>query len=162
MSSKTIFLVTIFIFSTHAQTEEPKPDTKHCGEYGFRCINAQEYEICPDLSEPDATLTDSGSCTEEMRCDEENPAFCSLSESGDTKCDEKGKREVISYDDDVVYKEHNDINLNFMEDGVEECEEEHSSTTETPDTLCKSFDMDIAKMFSNPHDCEHIGYFPGK
>lgn len=188
MSNQTVLLL-IFVFYYY-QFSLTTAQATHCGEYGFRCVNQREYEICDQslsLSEQESNNTDTHliitrSCLEDMRCDEENPAYCSPPETDATRCDSSKDKRYVDFrsnskrnDDDYkteddpteIYHEHDDINLNFMdvEDGINEWEFEtqiSSSTTETPEAFCKSFDMDIARMFSNPHDCERIGYFPGK
>ena len=57
--------------------EEPTA-AKHCGQYGFRCVEFTTFEICnePDLDgnvEPDEVHH----CPSETICDEDNPSYCS-------------------------------------------------------------------------------------
>lgn len=205
MSSHTVLLLTFIFYynfsllpSTVAQTVPTEQQEKHCGEYGFRCVNIREYEICSIPSEQEANEAETPlitrSCVEGMICDEENPSFCSPPEQCDLMKSKryvvddlmsvKNKNDDYKIEDEYVYSDrrldnndatdhyndiyrvHDDINLNFidMDDGINEWELEDTITTstETTDDFCKRMDLDIAKMFSTPHDCEQIAYFPGK
>lgn len=198
MSFQTVLLLIFLFYYRFASTITAE---KHCGEYGFRCVNTHEYEICPlpseeeeEANQAEGPLT-TRSCTEGMTCDEENPSYCSPSEQTKKQCEcdlMKSKRRVVADyhlmsdknnndykiedeyvyaergldDDDTnneIYRVHDDINLNFID--MDDEPDDFETTTETTNNdneYCKSMDMDIAKMFSNPHDCTRIAYFPGR
>lgn len=169
MSIKTFLLLFYCLITwSGAQT------TNNCGEYGFRCINLHEYVMCPINDEENSTanIEISRSCTENMTCDEENPSFCSPSSSED-ECGKVMKRDLSDkIESEYVYSEgsnddygenfhvHDEINLNFFDEDEEEMSLE-TTTAAMDDEFCKKLDQDILKVFSNPHDCQRIGYFPG-
>lgn len=60
-----------------ATTTEPPPIL--CGQYGFRCIDDQYYQVCPltDINGHREEPNIVHECQEELVCDEDNNAYCS-------------------------------------------------------------------------------------
>lgn len=164
------------LISGSNQQYQPTQASEHCGQYGFRCVDVESFQICtyPDLD----GITDAPEvvhkCLDHNVCDEDNPAYCTpldkteneSKEKPTEKCEKKifGKRSQVSQKTNVI-RSSNDIrrdqiligrnfgdNLNIR--NTFDNEDEITTTTTTTDYDYPSFKY-------HQFECENFGYFPG-
>lgn len=124
------------------ETEAPK----HCGQYGFRCVEKHSFEICnaPDSDgylDPDEVHN----CAKDTACDEDNPAYCSPEDEsffkvGSCRSIRNANNMKLALHDDID-NEENEPDLTTIvsttdKDELNNCEEE--KYTEAPAFECEA------------------------
>lgn len=168
-----VTMLLILLSASNQSTE----DSEHCGQYGFRCVDSESFQICtyPDLDGQTEAPEIIRKCFDHNVCDEDNPAYCTpldrieneITVRPNGKCQKKdfGKRRSSgnylrkanvpmtgsSYGlRDLKLRKRDDANP-FGFNNEDEIETE-ATTTESDDY--PSFE---AQKF----ECESFGYFPG-
>ena len=125
---------------------------KHCGQYGFRCVEKTSFEIC---NEPDSD--ERHNCAKETVCDEDNPAYCSPAD------DSFSKVEVCRDFHGRSIRNENQMKLKLLDD-IDNVENEPDLTTIEPTTEKDELNnCDDEKYTEAPaFECEKQGFFEGK
>lgn len=74
---KVTVLLILLSVSTDQQTQTTE-NSEHCGQYGFRCVDSESFQICsyPDLDGLTEAPEIVRKCFDHNICDEDNPAYC--------------------------------------------------------------------------------------
>lgn len=172
---RTLTLSMYLLLLTHASIEESSDESDHCGQYGFRCVDSDSFQICtyPDLDGQTDAPEIVRKCMDNNLCDEDNPAYCTPRERMEfeitvrprPKCEKKMFRErsvagnifrKMAVPKTSLKLGNSDDSFGFNDDG-----ETDFDTTST--TTAITTENDDFPSFANPKfDCESFGYFAGK
>lgn len=169
----TILLIVLSVTNQQNQYTE---GNERCGQYGFRCVDSESYQICtyPDLDGQTEAPEIVRKCLDHNQCDEDNPAYCTPSDrienESATKSNGKCQKKVFSKrSSPMFHKSHipTKSNSNTLRDLNQRnrgdanpfgFNNEYEPETETTTTS----DNDEYPSFKNQQfECESFGYFPG-
>ncbi|KAJ6640362.1 hypothetical protein Bhyg_13112, partial [Pseudolycoriella hygida] len=151
-----------------------KHSNEYCGQYGFRCVDTESFQICsfPDLEGVTEAPETIHKCLHQSVCDENNIAFCTPLEQTENfvtakekgKCHKKGGRkrsEKISPKNHLLMRKNRLMELQKI---LEKSEDNHfdfnvQDESEIETTTLVDYDDNQSLEFHS-FDCESFGYFP--
>lgn len=171
-----ILKVTILLIALSVSNQQNlyTEGSDRCGQYGFRCVDPESFQICtyPDLDGQTEAPEIVRKCLDHNLCDEDNPAYCTPLDRTESaakpngKCQKKGfsKRSSPKFQKSHVPPKSNsnalrDLNQRNSGDanpfGFNNEDEPEMETTTAADS------DDYPSFKYQKFECESFGYFPG-
>lgn len=166
--------ILLILFSASHQQIPSSDENVQCGQYGFRCVDSESFQICSyvDLDGQTEAPEIVRKCLDHNICDEDNPAYCTpLERIGNEITSAPVEKKVLNKRSrggtfsqklhspiNNGIDEHKDLNLRRSDDdnpfGFNNDDIETTTVT--------SADNDDYPVFKNQQfECETFGYFPG-
>jgi len=159
------------------QQYQPTQASEHCGQYGFRCVDVESFQICtyPDLDGVTDAPEVVHKCMDHNLCDEDNPAYCTPvnKEENETKEKTKGKsqnkifgkrnQDQLSRKSYVRASSNDKVNQKFIGSSFNDNINVRNTFNEYEDeiiTTTASTDYDYPSFKYEKFECENFGYYP--
>lgn len=167
----------LILLSASNQQNQFARDSEHCGQYGFRCVDSESFQICtyPDLDGLTEAPEIVRKCFDHNVCDEDNPAYCTpldrpenvITIQPNGKCQKKvfNKRNsagnyLRKANVPMMGNAYGFRNLNIRKSDDANpfgFDNEVELQTEAPTTESEDYPSFRIQKF----ECESFGYFPG-
>lgn len=163
------FTVVLIIDGAHQSVVEDDEIQKHCGQYGFRCLDKQTVEFCDDKDlDGKSGVPETFFCSVNLTCNEDSSSYCSpdskYNKRGILKHQEKIDLMGLDKNGDVAGFIIHDIESLDLSNGLYEDEDIETTTifsfTEgEDDRSCNSEDEPSFK--DEAMNCMYYGFYPG-
>lgn len=172
-------IMLLIVSSSSNQQIQSTENKEHCGQYGFRCVDRDSYQICTyaDLD----GVTDAPEivrmCLDNNVCDEDNIAYCTpldLKESGVIVKPPKikyGEENFGKRSSSGIFSRKTDVLTSNNSNGLRHYLNLRKSDNANPFDFNNDYDdvvtttskssVDYPSLKYELFECEEFGYFPG-